>query len=99
MQAALSTPELVSLIVDQIKPEGPETIYKHDTARLRTLAHLARACRAFQNASLDALWCEVRSITHLIKCLPEDLWTLNEDEERSRLVSCLITQVGDGRCI
>jgi hypothetical protein len=87
MQAALRTPELVSLIIDQIKPEVPETKYKDDSARLRTLAHLARACRAFQNASLDALWCEVQSMTQLIRCLPDDLWTASEDEEQSHSVS------------
>ena len=43
----------------------------------KSLASLARTCRALQKPALDALWAELPSLAPLIRCLPQDLWSDN----------------------
>ncbi|KAH7931392.1 hypothetical protein BV22DRAFT_1053386 [Leucogyrophana mollusca] len=40
----------------------------------KTLAALARTCRAFQEAALDVQWGDLDCLARLIQCLPRDLW-------------------------
>ncbi|EIW75978.1 hypothetical protein CONPUDRAFT_147028 [Coniophora puteana RWD-64-598 SS2] len=46
----------------------------------RTLAHLARVCKSFKDAALDALYAHIRSFPHFLTCLPSDLWRKNKGE-------------------
>ncbi|KAJ6550863.1 hypothetical protein DFH09DRAFT_988706 [Mycena vulgaris] len=38
------------------------------------LAALARTCKAFQDPALDLLWREQSTLTHMLKCLPSNVW-------------------------
>ncbi|KAH7921197.1 hypothetical protein BV22DRAFT_1198366 [Leucogyrophana mollusca] len=51
-------------------------IFSHLRRDLRALAFLARTCRTFQGPASDILWADVRRLTPLVKCLPEDLWSV-----------------------
>jgi hypothetical protein len=55
---ALSIPDIVCLVFDQVGDDNP------------TLAHLTRCCRAFHNPSLDILWKDLPSVFPLWNLLP-----------------------------
>ena len=53
-------------------------------------AALARTCKAFKEPALDMIWAELYDLTPLVRCLPEELWVVNEPEHgvsRMRLSS------------
>ncbi|KIJ65487.1 hypothetical protein HYDPIDRAFT_110584 [Hydnomerulius pinastri MD-312] len=52
----------------------------------KTLASLARTCSAFQGPALDVLWEELPTMEPLIRCLPNDLWTLNSPDGTLKFV-------------
>ena len=39
---------------------------------------LATTCRALQEPALDFLWYKQNTLSHLIRCLPEDLWAVKD---------------------
>ncbi|KAH7917134.1 hypothetical protein BV22DRAFT_1026932, partial [Leucogyrophana mollusca] len=43
------------------------------------LASLARTCRTFRDPALDVLWSFLKSFDPLIRCLPQDLWEMDDD--------------------
>ena len=45
---------------------------------VQDLSSLARTCRALLDPALDVLWYHQRSLTNLVKCLPDDLWPVYE---------------------
>ncbi|OAX35132.1 hypothetical protein K503DRAFT_868468 [Rhizopogon vinicolor AM-OR11-026] len=56
----------------------PETQPEREGAR-RSLAALSHVCRSFRDIALDVLWAELDNLEPLFTCLPQDLWTRNED--------------------
>lgn len=46
--------------------------------RTRTLFSLALTCHATSESALDALWRTIDDIIPLIRCMPDDLWTVTE---------------------
>ncbi|KIJ66524.1 hypothetical protein HYDPIDRAFT_26864 [Hydnomerulius pinastri MD-312] len=40
------------------------------------LVALARTCRVFHEPALNVLWAELDNLTPLIRCLPQDLWSV-----------------------
>ncbi|KAM5539374.1 hypothetical protein V8D89_006826 [Ganoderma adspersum] len=52
-----------------------------------TLVSLALSCKAFNEAAIQALWHELRDLSPLMKCFPEDAWTI--EQERLRIVRSL----------
>ncbi len=53
-----------------------------DDADHKTLAILARTCRAFQEPALQVLWSILSDFGPLVKCFPADVWVI----EGNRLV-------------
>jgi hypothetical protein len=56
----------------------------------RTVVALTRTCRAFGDPALDRLWCSLKSLRPLFKCLPEESWEEQEfdpDRGHTRMVS------------
>ncbi|KAJ7502553.1 hypothetical protein B0H11DRAFT_1989089 [Mycena galericulata] len=64
MHRGWSIPEVVELICG--------------VAEFPTLAALAQACRAFQPPAFSVLWRDQSDLMQLLKCLPSDLWELEE---------------------
>ncbi|KAJ7840654.1 hypothetical protein B0H13DRAFT_1565214, partial [Mycena leptocephala] len=62
----LQIAEIVRMIVSHLEP----------TADARELAALARTCMIFHGPALDSLWRHQRTIVNLIKCMPDDLWSV-----------------------
>ncbi|KAG2074692.1 hypothetical protein BDR04DRAFT_1071132 [Suillus decipiens] len=44
----------------------------------RSLPALASTCRAFKHPALNALWRDLQSVEPLVKCLPSDLFSIND---------------------
>ena len=44
-----------------------------------TLVSLARSCKVFHEVAIQVLWDELRDLSPLIKCLPEDAWTVDQE--------------------
>lgn len=92
MHRCLQVFEVISQIFSEIdghvydtRMRYPTRIRHREAAALRTLAGLARTCRAFKEPALDVLWREIPDLFVLIKHLmPEEL--LRYDEESSELV-------------
>ena len=72
-------PELTVLIAEHCT--GPS---EFDSDVLRSLCSLARTCRTLQEPALDLLWYQADTLAHLIKLLPQELWTW---EKTNALVS------------
>ena len=75
--------EIVIGIVEVCQPEKTGRYTAHDKEGLRTLCSLARTCRSLERYALDALWYRQHSLAPLVKCLPDDLWVL-DDAQASR---------------
>ncbi|KAJ6501140.1 hypothetical protein C8R47DRAFT_1317178 [Mycena vitilis] len=69
MHQVLAIPELVYMICSEISPWSGE------------LAVLARTARTFHDPALDHLWRLQSTLTHLLKCMPPDLWNQSVDDE------------------
>lgn len=75
MHHCLLIPELVHLICNEIRTGlGPESEI------CRTLLSLALTSRLWSDAALDCLWYRVEGIEPLFRCMPEDLWRVEERE-------------------
>ncbi|EIW79851.1 hypothetical protein CONPUDRAFT_144981 [Coniophora puteana RWD-64-598 SS2] len=77
MHSCFQVPELISMICSFLS--GPK-----DSA---TLVALASTCKILRDPALDALWHDLRSLAHLVMCLPEDLWTTVEREVEGAMVA------------
>ncbi|KAH9922099.1 uncharacterized protein B0H18DRAFT_527284 [Fomitopsis serialis] len=77
---ALTIPELIHLIVNNV-PLGDDGWPSSDwrSPDLPTLQALALTCRAFHEPALDVLWSLQEGLSHLVECLPTDLWTILDD--------------------
>ncbi|KAJ7140942.1 hypothetical protein C8R44DRAFT_692839 [Mycena epipterygia] len=67
MHRGLCIPEVVELICS--------------VAEFPTLATLAQTCQIFQPPALSVIWRDHSNLLRLLKCLPSDLWELEEVEE------------------
>ncbi|RDX53450.1 hypothetical protein OH76DRAFT_1223204 [Lentinus brumalis] len=47
---------------------------------LKSLAALARTCRHYHELATQELWKEIESLVPLVKCFPEDSWTVADGE-------------------
>ena len=74
-------PELAIRIIEKCAPavvDGqPWEIYRRG---LGTWCALARTCRVLQEPALNLLWHRQDTLTHLVKCLPQDCWELKTSE-------------------
>ncbi|KAI0667658.1 hypothetical protein C8Q78DRAFT_1081969 [Trametes maxima] len=72
----LNVPELQHIIFDIIlrQPDGHATI-----------AALARTSHRFLDVALDALWSTQSSFVPLVKCFPQELWTVKRDADGFRI--------------
>ena len=61
-----------------IIPELVRLIIRSGRTRAITLA-FASTCRAFLEPSMDTLWEVLKSLAPLVRCLPSDLWTTDDD--------------------
>lgn len=69
--------EILSLILEFVRrfDESSENETKWDrTSGKRTLASLARTCRALSSPTLDVLWMRLDNLDPLIKVLPRRMW-------------------------
>ncbi|KAJ7626229.1 hypothetical protein B0H17DRAFT_963456 [Mycena rosella] len=81
MYRALEIPEIVDGIVAEVRD-----IF---TSRRADLVALARTCRAFQNPALDRIWRSQDTLSHLVRCLPRDLWdetTISREPVSARIL-------------
>ncbi|EPQ55501.1 hypothetical protein GLOTRDRAFT_110924, partial [Gloeophyllum trabeum ATCC 11539] len=47
--------------------------------RRKNLLSLAQTCRTFHSLAIDELWKSLENFVQLLKCLPDDLWHIDED--------------------
>ncbi|KAJ7214899.1 hypothetical protein GGX14DRAFT_609692 [Mycena pura] len=74
MHRALQIPEIVYLICSQISPERRSSRGR----RFRCypdLAALARTSKTFLNPALDSLWKYQDTFAHILRCMPDNLWS------------------------
>lgn len=67
MHHCLRVPEILSMIVDDVKSGGGTP-----TNSLASLAALAMTCKTFQDCALDALWSSQGDLVNLMRCLPSN---------------------------
>lgn len=74
--------ELVDRIVVFLAPhfDHPPWLKGNQDGR-SDLCALGRTCRMLQNPALDILWYRQSTLVHLLRCLPPDLWYMQEVEE------------------
>ena len=77
MHRCLLIPEIARLICSELRNVGAR----------KSLAALAQTCLAISEPALDSLWYEIHDIIPLVKCMPPDLWRLDIDGERKKLVN------------
>ncbi|KAJ7464107.1 hypothetical protein FB451DRAFT_454329 [Mycena latifolia] len=77
MHRSLRIPEIAQMIVSHIDPTS-------DVGARPDLASLARTCRLFHDHALDVLWKRQDTIANLVGCMPADLWTIQNVNERRR---------------
>ncbi|KAJ2993224.1 hypothetical protein NUW54_g7760 [Trametes sanguinea] len=77
MHDCLLLPDIFHRILDFVELELPVDFYASHTQlwwKNRSLARLARTCRAFQEPSLNVLWKRQYTLGPLVRTLPEDAW-------------------------
>ncbi|KAJ7032542.1 hypothetical protein C8F04DRAFT_1003819 [Mycena alexandri] len=79
MNRTLHIPEILGIIFGHLDPS--DILSGKDSSR--TLAALARTCKAFKNPALDALWTFHVDLIPALRCFPEDIWdrTLQIDQQ------------------
>jgi hypothetical protein len=82
MHHALLVPDILDHIFKFIKADSDQT------SSNQTFAALARTCSALSDASLDALWSELRSLYPLVSCIYDKNMKLN-DEARLQHPLCV----------
>jgi hypothetical protein len=73
--SALSIPEICIHITKLVSPPDPFT----GEQETKQLLDLACVSKAFQDPALDELWRELRSVTPLVRLLPDDAWHIDEN--------------------
>jgi hypothetical protein len=74
-----------------------EEIWSGAEQRHKTLATMARCCRAFEAPALDVLWRAQDSLEPLLACLPADIWQ-DRDGVRCLVRSNGVDSVGRQKC-
>ncbi|KAI0754814.1 hypothetical protein C8Q80DRAFT_391356 [Daedaleopsis nitida] len=46
----------------------------------RTLASLARSCKALHESAIRSLWADLNNLVPLVRCFPSDCWMIEENE-------------------
>ncbi|KAJ7633549.1 hypothetical protein DFH06DRAFT_1139886 [Mycena polygramma] len=79
MHCALQIPELVELIAEQLgdSPSQRSSWHVPKSSR-RDLSALARTSKSFLDSALDVLWRNQDTLLNLLRCMPADLWCINE---------------------
>ncbi|KAJ7137374.1 hypothetical protein C8R43DRAFT_1109909 [Mycena crocata] len=67
MHHCLCVPEIVGMVCEEL------------SGKSQALAVLARSCTAFLEPALDVLWRDQKTLWNFLRCLPQDLFTV-EDE-------------------
>ena len=70
---ALSVPMIARCVA--IEAAELDSRYGHSSI----CAALARTCRVLYEPAMDVLWCDLLDLTHLLRCFPDDVWSM-EDE-------------------
>ena len=82
MHRCLLVPELAIKIAEEcVTWPNPNVIDPNtDGADLKealgTLNSLSRTCQALVKPALDAMWYQQNTLSHLLRCLPDDLWEM-----------------------
>lgn len=71
MHRCLDIPELLNLIASCMITKGPR-----GERQRQDLVSLAVTCRGLTDTVLNVLWKNQSSLTVLLKCFPNDLWTM-----------------------
>ena len=92
MHACLNVDEILRSIASELVQSGLR----------RTAVALACCCRAFEDPVLDALWETKYHLMHLLRTLPQDIWSPVEPKVRVAIVifgpsplNCLVSKVFD----
>lgn len=67
---------LIPEIFDQICVQLDQTL--SNRKKKSSLAALAQTCRLFRETPLDLLWSKLPDLVLLIRCMPSDLWAIDE---------------------
>ncbi|KAJ7664059.1 hypothetical protein B0H17DRAFT_304113 [Mycena rosella] len=83
MHWALEIVEIVDMICGEIRSSTPTATHSDGgdiifEGPLRHLAVLARTSTVFHNTALDHLWNTQDTILNLLRCMPNDLWRIND---------------------
>ena len=74
MHLALAVDDILAIILQEFKVDERDSKATHKEWKLRlfrrTLAYLARTCKAFSSSALDALWMRQSSLMPVLKLLP-----------------------------
>ncbi|KDQ54690.1 hypothetical protein JAAARDRAFT_401811 [Jaapia argillacea MUCL 33604] len=74
MHRCLQIAEILNLIFECVLHDFPH--WQDPPEDYRTITVLARTCRMFQEPALNILWLHFDQLDRLVKCMPEDLWTI-----------------------
>ncbi|KAJ7196211.1 hypothetical protein GGX14DRAFT_526861 [Mycena pura] len=86
MHCSLWTPEIVSLIFYETLTGAEQSFNILNPDSAKTLAGLARTCKAFRDPALDLLWKSQCTVMNILNCMPGDIWDVdNTDAEEVRL--------------
>ncbi|KAJ7495524.1 hypothetical protein FB451DRAFT_1121975 [Mycena latifolia] len=78
MHRGLQIFEIVESICSHLGSQGLDSGPQRSGSN--ALAALARACRAFHDPALSALWYHQRSLLHILQCMPNDIWSTSPTE-------------------
>ncbi|KAJ7222728.1 hypothetical protein B0H12DRAFT_1269419 [Mycena haematopus] len=79
MHWSLCIPEIVSLIFYETLSESEQSLDNLNHESARTLAGLARTCKAFRDPALDLLWKSQSTVMNVLNCMPDDIWEVLDD--------------------
>ncbi|KAH9919407.1 uncharacterized protein B0H18DRAFT_1027961 [Fomitopsis serialis] len=82
MHRTLAVPELVDLIAHELEAATRGNL-RLGTPHLPTFLALALTSRTFLEPALDVIWRVQTGLGPLVRCLPEDLWTVSELDNES----------------
>ncbi|KAI6104263.1 hypothetical protein F5141DRAFT_1029811 [Pisolithus sp. B1] len=80
MHPCLRITEILDLIISFMVDERIHEPGEVCGIRHQGIARLARTCKAFKDPALDVLWRTQPSLSPLIMCLPNHLWTVKKEQ-------------------
>ncbi|KAI6132298.1 hypothetical protein EDD17DRAFT_285159 [Pisolithus thermaeus] len=80
MHPCLRITEILDLIISFMVDERIHEPGEVCGIRHQDIARLARTCKAFKDPALDVLWRTQPSLSPLIMCLPNHLWTVKKEQ-------------------